>query len=188
MSEVGVVHRIDKASDYRWFFHSKSYIKGKSEAYRIKKEPLSVSKHSNPTLPSQREAWDALEQPVPLRYLEEIGVSLSTLGFTLELDQEEYEKALSFPFYPKEFLVRIAPSVFSVRPLCMGTSESQAVSLLQRLSKTCHSYFAIVLPDIKTIFVSLGQSAYTEYYRPQIEIKDDVLFPSPRGVDLAVVG
>ena len=38
-----------------------------------------------------RKAWDNLERPVRRRYLDEIGLSLEALHFTVELDGEKFE-------------------------------------------------------------------------------------------------
>ena len=83
------------------FFHTTSYIGCKSKAYEngLRLMELCGYRNLNKFRMHQHE-WNGLQRPVPAKYLKEIGVDFDTLAFTVELDGEEYEKALSLPFFP----------------------------------------------------------------------------------------
>jgi hypothetical protein len=65
------------------------------------------------------------------------------LPFTVELDGEEYEKALSLPFFPKQGIIRVGAATFSAFNFLEGTSEQEAIDLLKELSAKKHVFCLI---------------------------------------------
>jgi hypothetical protein len=185
---ISRVHQLEKLSDYRRFFHTKSYIQSKSRACKDEKKLADVCGYRNLNkFRVYRMAWDNLERPIPTRYLTEIGVDLATLRFTVELDGEDYEKALSLPFFPKQAIIRFAATRFSTFNFFDGTSEQEAIAVLKDVSKKSHLFCLINVDEIKTIFVQPDGFCFTKYYRPTIEIRKDYVIASKEGKNLPIL-
>jgi len=141
---ISPVHQLERISDYRRFYHTKSYISCKSKAYKNEMRLMEVCRHRNLNkFCIHQKKWNDLQQPVPVRYLREISVDFDTLPFTVELDGEEYEKALSLPFFPKQGIIRVGAAAFSAFNFLEGTSEQEAIDLLKELSAKKHVFCLI---------------------------------------------
>lgn len=185
---ISPVHQLEKLSDYQRFFHTKSYIQSKSRAYKDETKLAEVCGYRNLTrFRFHRMEWDNLERPVPTKYLAEIEVDLNTLRFTVELDGEEYEKALDLPFFPKQAIIRLAARRFSTFNFVDGTSEQQAIAVLKDVSKKSHMFCLINVDEIKTVFVQPDGFSFTKYYSPIIEIRKDYVTASKEGQNLPIL-
>jgi len=157
-------HRLEQIADYQRFFHTKSYIKNKSIAYKEEKRLMHVLGYRNiRKLRIHRNEWDGFERPVPLKYLSEIGVDLRTLQFTIELDQEEYDKALTFPLFPIKVAIQASPSSLSLYRFPFATSESDAVSLLRKMARRMNLRFLINYKNLKSIYFLPDGTTVTRY-------------------------
>ena len=156
MSEtVTSIHHLEKLSDYQRFFHTKAYIKGKSDSLKNEKELMRMCGYASLyKFRIHRKGWDSLERTIRKKYLQAIGVSLDTLRFTVDLDNEEYEKALSLPFSPTKAVIRVMPTIFSKVELPEGINEEDAIVLLKKLSRQIGKYCFINFGAVKSVFVS----------------------------------
>jgi hypothetical protein len=187
MSETASsVHRLEKLSDFQRFFHTRTYIKNKSDSFKNEKELMRECGYANLNkFRIHRKAWDNLERPIPRKYLQGIGVSLETLQFAVELDQEEFEKALSLPFSPTKAVIRVMPTIYSTVQLPESMGEEEAISALKEMSKKIGKYCFINFGSLKTVFAEPDGLMFTKYYRPTIEIRSDLIIASQDG---AVIG
>lgn len=185
---ISPVHQLERLSDYQRFFHTKTYIKSKSLFYADEKKLMDVCHYRDRSkFYFDQKQWDDLEKPVPTRYLREIGVDFKTLQFTVELDCEEYKKALDLPFFPKQGFVRYRSSSYAVFNFLEGTSEEQAIELLKELSTKEQVLSLINVRGLKTIFVQPDGLAFTKYYTPTVEIFHDCVVASKAGRDLEIL-
>ena len=176
---ISSVHQLEKLSDYERFFHTKTYIKGKSDCFKNEKELMRQCGYASQyKFRIHRKAWDNLERPIPRKYLLEIGVNLDTLGFTVELDGEEYEKALSLPFSPRKAVIIVLPAVFSQVELPENINEEDAIFILKKMSRKIGKYCFINFGNLKTVFAQPNGFVFTKYYRPMVEIKKDLVIAS----------
>lgn len=101
-------YQLAEHSDYIPFRNCLAYIKEKAEVIPYnsggntekKKRILAIMndvgmKNYN-KFKRRREEWDKLNGRIPLSYFDSIGVEINVLNQCLELDNEEYKKALSF--------------------------------------------------------------------------------------------
>ncbi len=56
-----------------------------------------------------RRRWDSLDLPIPRVYFTLIGVDYEALDSALVTDQEEFDRALSEPFFPDRYAMRPIP-------------------------------------------------------------------------------
>jgi len=182
------IHQLEKLSDYERFFHTKAYIKSKSNAFEDNKDLMRSCGYSNlRKFRFHRKAWDDLERPVPRKYLRAIGVNIDTLKFTIELDTEEYDKALQFPLSPAKALLRVMPAVFSTVQFPEGVTEEEAVCLLKGLSRKTGKYGFINYEKIKTTFAQPDGFVFTKFYKPLLRVTSDMVIASEDGSGLAKV-
>ncbi|MGD0724349.1 MAG: hypothetical protein ABSB63_02175 [Spirochaetia bacterium] len=170
------VQQINRVEDYVRFRHCKAYLKGKSDeckdenvlrvecGYSLKNSVIKFRHH--------RKEWDNLERKIPLKYLSEIGVDLDTLKFTVELDQEEFDRALEIPFYPRIVGFRVMAAVFSQFELPENTSEREAIEVTKRFAREKGFRSFIPARDLKTIYVEPNGAVFIDYYRPSLEITE----------------
>jgi len=168
------VQQINKVEDYVRFRHCKVYLKSKSDECKDK-NALRVEcgyslKNSFNKFRIHRKEWDNLERKNPLKYLSEIGVDLDTLKFTVELDQEEFDRALEIPYYPHIVGFRVMAAVFSQFELPENTPEREAIEVTKRFAREKGFRSFIPVRDLKTIYVEPDGSVFTNYYRPCLEI------------------
>lgn len=173
---ISTVHHLEKLSDYERFFHTRAYFRSKSDSFKNEKELMRACGYvSLNKFRHHRKAWDNLERPIPRKYLLGIGVNWDTLRFTVELDGEEYEKALSLPFSPRKAVIMVLAAVFSKVDLPEGVNEEDAIFILKKMSRKIGKYCFINFGNLKTVFAQPDGFVFTKYYRPIIEIKKDLV-------------
>lgn len=190
MSQIASsIHHVEKLSDYQRFFHTKSFIRCKSESFKNEKELMRNCGYASLNkFRIHREAWDSLERPIPKKYLQGIGVSLETIEFTVELDAEEYEKAIGLPFSPTRAVIRVMPTIFSKVELPEGINEEGATFLLKKMSRKIGKYCFINFGSVKTVFAEPDGFVFTKFYRPNVEITKDLIIASHDGAAAGKVG
>jgi hypothetical protein len=175
---------INKIEDYQPFYHSKAYLNKKagSLAYfknqvpKIRKLAKKVGYKDFNQFIKHRKLWHDFSKKIPISYLEEIGVDLDVLKFTIELDQNDYQKALEIPLYPKSYTIQTRPLPFS-KPLPENISEAEAVELVRREVIIENKSCVIDYPYLKLIFIDTDGSVSTVYYQPEIKIKRGYVIP-----------
>jgi hypothetical protein len=176
------IHHLEKLSDYKRFFHTKAYIQSKSNTFENSRELMQKCGYASlRKFKFRRKLWDNLERPIPRKYLEAIGVRIETLQFTVELDDEEYERALELPFSPKKALLRNMPTMFTAFKLPEGVTEEEAIWLLKGLSRKTGKYGFINFENIKTTFAQPDGFVFTKYYKPLLRITGDMVIASADG-------
>ena len=172
------VHHLEDVTDYERFFHTRSYIGSKSKVYKDEKILMKLlSYHNLNRLHIHRNTWDAFELPIPIRYLKEIGVDLNTLRFTIELDQEEYEKALSLPFFPTKAVIQDSEASFSIIILPIGICEIGAIYFLRKMSLNMNISCFLTLENIKTLYFKPDGKVFANYYKPIVQISEELVIP-----------
>lgn len=180
---------INKIEDYDRFHNTKAYLKKKSGKLVYFKDQTDEImelaekcgyKKFNKFIEHRKE-WHRLIRKIPLSYLEQIGAKLDVIEFTVEVDQEEFEKALELPFYPEYATVRMMPSVYQSIKLPADLTEEEAIEYLKDYSSKEERICWIKLKDIKTIWVYPNGNVNTSYYKPDYEIENDYLTPTLSG-------
>jgi hypothetical protein len=168
------VREINRVEDYERFRHCKAYLKSKSNE-RADENVLRVEcgyslKNSINKFRIHRKEWGDLERRIPLKYLSAIGVDLETLNFALELDCEEFDKAIEIPVFPRVAGFRVMAAVFSEFGLPENTSEQEAIEVTKRFAREKGFRSFITVRDLKTIWVEPNGTVFTSFYRPCLEI------------------
>jgi hypothetical protein len=176
---------INKVEDYTPFYHSKIYLKQKSGSLKyfedqipqIKKIAEKVGYKDFNQFIKHRKLWHEFQKKIPLIYLEAIGVKLDVLKFTIELDQNDYQKTLEIPLYPKSFIIQTRPFPLTKR-LPKNISEDKAIELIRKEAILNNKSCVINYPFLKKILIDSDGSLKTAYYQPDIKIEGGYVIPS----------
>ena len=165
--------------DYIPFRHTKSYLQQRLDAFNTSPEDktpkerlkelakaLGYADHSFQKFMVRWEKWQRLEGKVPVKYFEFIGVQPEVLECVQALDLEEFEYALSLPVFPKNFVVRLMAAVYSPVSLPEGTSESDAIEIVQEYQLMKKLRCCIKIQNLKTIFIEPQQGIQVITYPP----------------------
>lgn len=174
---MGVMDSIFKVSppanqveDYRFGKHIMAYLdqkvepwgkvgavlfKDQREAVKDRRKALMLaSGYANPNkFKAHQIDWHELSRPVPKKYLDAIGIDRKTLELMVELDHEEFERALALPRYPKGITIRLMPAVYSYRELPPGTTEAEALEAMRKTVMSTGLRSCINYPELLTIYV-----------------------------------
>ncbi len=183
---------INKVEDYERFFHTKAYINKKTgkliyykgKSHEIIKLARRCGYKGFNKFREHRKEWHNLERQIPRSYLNEINAKLDIIKFTVEIDQEEYKKAVKIAIYPRYATVRLMAAVYTSIELPEGVSENEAIEILKDYSKKKNRSCWITIYDIKTIWVYPSGNVHTTYYKPEIRISNKFLIPSLSGRDI----
>lgn len=158
-------NKYTSVKDYLHFRHTLQYINQRMHAYwchedgKNHKEKLIVlaqilgyAEHSIPKLKIRIDLWLNLSGEIPIKFFEAIGVQEEVLAFALALDQEEFEYALKIPVFPLNFVARLMPTVYMPMRLPEGTSEQEAIAIVQAYQLEHDFKCWINIGEIKTIY------------------------------------
>lgn len=176
---------INKVEEYIPFYNSKIYLKQKSGSLKyfedqipqIKKLAEKVGYKDFNQFIKHRKLWHDFQKKIPISYLKAIGIKLDVLEFTIELDQNDYQKALEIPLYPKSYMIQTRPFPLN-RRLPKKTSEAKAIELVRKEAILEKKSCVINYPLLKKILIESDGSVKTTYYRPAIKIEGEYVIPS----------
>lgn len=176
---------INEVEDYTPFYHSKIYLKQKSGSLKyfknqipqIKKIAEKVGYKDFNQFIKHRKLWHGFQKKIPLSYLKAIGVKLDVLRFTVGLDQNDYQKALEIPLFPKSYIIQTRPFPLT-KKLPQNISEEKAVELLRKEAVLENKSCVINYPFLKKVFIDTDGSVATAYYQPEIKIEGEYLIPA----------
>ena len=169
--------KINRTEDYVRYFHTKAYIRQKSEQFpdNGRKNPVvrqlmaacgyaDVGKFRK-----HREWWDHLEKDIPIAYLEAIGVVRETLEFTVSLDAEECDSALQVPRYPRYGIIHYMPFAFGTIHLPPNTPEDEAIEIIKNYAREKKLFTCCInYPDLKTICIKPDGKVSVVTFRPSL--------------------
>ncbi|WP_040476954.1 hypothetical protein [Halanaerobium saccharolyticum] len=176
---------INKTEDYQPFYNSKAYLKQKvgsltyfkDQIPELRKIAEKVGYQDFNQFIKHRKLWHNFDRKIPISYLTAIGVELEVLEFTIELDQNDYQKALKVPRYPKSYIIQTRPIPLA-RRLPDNISEDKAIELVKRKAIIENISCVINYPSLKKIFIDTDGSVLPAYYQPEIKIKGKYIVPS----------
>ena len=109
-----------------------------------------------------RNEFNTLARPVPYAYLDAIGADRSELQACLEADLEHYHDQREKPRFPTTAAIRYMPTVYATVRFPLGTTEEQALRILQDQEHARFMRF-IVYEGLLSIRIPAGIEAQPEY-------------------------
>ena len=167
---------INSIDMYERLYHTKMYFKDKSELIpdRMRPNPqiaLLMKKcgYVNFTkFRAHRKEWDNIERKIPLSYLDAIGADLESIKEKVRIDQDEYDRVIKIPLFPRFATARLMACVYMDVKLPEGVSEGGAIEFLKTIKSDYPINHWICFPDIKTIFVDKDGNVSHLFHRPVV--------------------
>jgi hypothetical protein len=183
--------RVERIEDYERFYFAKNLLKNRYHDFIMNLDhdkalqkfdefpELNNDSISDFQKLIQRiEKWNNLIVPVPLRYLDFIGLKISTLYASLNLDMEAFRQTMKLPFFPEYFVVETAENSLKIN-LPAGTGEKKAICIARawdRKKPYIEKYIGV--EGLKKIIIQLDGHSYMVSYPPIVIRKKDLLIPS----------
>lgn len=176
---------INVVEDYIPFYNSKIYLKQKSvnlkyfqnHIFAIKEIARAAGYKDFNQFNKDRKLWHEFKKMIPLSYLKAINVKLDVLKFTIELDQNDYQKTLDIPSYPKSYIIQNQP--FSLnRRLPENITEDKAIELIRKEAILKNKSCVINYPMLKKILIESDGQVTIIYYKPDIKITGEYVIPA----------
>ena len=171
---------INNIDEYDRFHHTKAYLRSLTVPTDTKFQLDTETKSSVEELQAacgygkldkfllHKADWDLLRRKIPLGYLEAIGLRRDVLDFAVELDQEEFERVIQLPLYPRTAVVRLMSCLYSKLTLPQGLDEQQAIDYLLEWMKETPLPCMIKFPSLKTVYLTPDGSINAVYHPPEI--------------------
>ncbi len=188
---------IEKAPAYERFYYTRQLLHRKYHEFVLSLNNEEVLKRFTLLMNSQDiregdfgklmkriEKWNNLESPIPLMYIEFIGIQPTAIETTAKADFSAFRDAMKQTFHPECFFINISSGVLRV-PLPADTPEEKAVEMAKNY-KTDEPIKAkyICVKDLKTIVIESDESHYTLSYPPVISFKKDLIIPCQPNKDM----
>jgi len=173
------VHRV-KPSTYRWGRACKAYVRAAGRGNRLSMLLAHKARIPYETLQQGKARYDAFEGPVPVSYLQAIGVNFNVLQRCAEIDRVEYSEADRFGHFPRDYERRDVSSSARIPFPSFVTTFHHAVAylsgLVERAVTPCQ--FTMTWPQIKSLVFKAGSPPSLELHaRRPILWCDNTLMP-----------
>jgi hypothetical protein len=183
------------SSEYRLLGYTKAYIGQKSSAYagREADRRLGRALGYNPDKPrfmtkftEHRRQWDTLARPVPLEYLQLIGVSWDELQVCYEADCHRFAEEQAKPRWLSHYVVRVMPTVYVEVYLPEKLREAEAIERIAH-GEYSHRVRLINYPELLLIHFAADAAEPTHHYRePRISRDRGFLYATDDGAQAGV--
>jgi hypothetical protein len=168
--------------------HTHRYIVEKSKQYSLLQIAEAMGWTKLQKLRWRRQKWDNLQQHIPKRYLDAIGVDYEELLLCNQTDCDLFHLYRQQEFTPKSGAIRLLPAVYKSVPFTEGTDEAGAICLVREALKTYGTSGIVSFPGIKIILINKDGSTSTSYHEPKISFDANRLLIPHLGVSIGTMG
>lgn len=146
---------INKIENYEYGRCIKAYLRQKlNSCGKSNKELMEASGYTNPgKFQFHQAGWHGLCRNIPMKYLEAIDVDLEVLQYVVELDNENFQKAIKLPRFPTSYIRRLMPAMYQNEDFKPGTLERDAIELLKEFAQNDKHSYCINYPGLLTITI-----------------------------------
>ncbi|TVQ10778.1 MAG: hypothetical protein EA361_13485 [Bacteroidetes bacterium] len=188
--EIMEVSSVEKAAVYERFFYTRHLLRKKYHEFILKLDNKEMLKKLSALLKSQNfsegefgkllkriEKWNNLEAPVPLQYIEFIGLKPISVETAARADLKAFREALNATFYPDSFFVNVNSGVLRVS-LPDRTTEKEAIEIATNYetSEPVKTRY-ICIRDLKTIVIESKEKQYILTYPPILTFRKNLFVP-----------
>ena len=117
----------------------------------------------------RRSEWARGAKAIPIAWIDAIGVDRHALEAALDVDQQNYDRAMAALSLPRHWIVRLLPAVYVTYPLAEDISTYAAWQHVQEAVDGKPELRAYLhWPGLTTTCFRDGRPPATTYYRPEI--------------------
>ncbi len=158
--------------DYVPYFHTMRYMDRKYHECLLSDEQLKrASGYANiEQFRRHRADWHRCEGSIPKNYMNVLGVDFHVLEFTLELDQQLFDRAIQMPVDVISYGIRLEDQTVMTRPFAKGMDYERAVGFLVNISRQNTFRYFINIPGLRYIEISRQEGIREVLYRPAIYV------------------
>jgi hypothetical protein len=179
---------------YERFFNTKNLLSNKYHEFILSLDNKDVLENFNALLKAQNitedefgkllkriEKWNNLEAPIPLMYIDFIGLRPISIETTARADMRAFKEAMKQVSFPECFFVNTASGVIRVG-LPAATTEKEAIKIaidFHHEEPVKAKY--ICIKELKTIVIERDNSYYTLTYPPILSLRKNLFIPGQMG-------
>jgi hypothetical protein len=173
----------NEVEGYEWGRHYQAYIRHCAKQRRLynrRVEPELVQQalaacgmRNVNKFHRRRHAWNEGASPIPLAYLDFIGVDIEMLREAVALDEKEWQEALQKSLQPQHFIIRLIPAVYGRGTIPPGLTEEEAIQHVQEFQAS-HPGFrgcCINWPGIKAVNIWPDRPPTYSFWCPRMRVK-----------------
>ncbi len=190
LREIMESSHAEKTPHYERFFYTRNLLQKKYHEFIMKLDDKEVLDKLSLLLKSQNfsegefgkllkriEKWNKLETPVPLQYIEFLGLKPISLETTAKADMNAFKEALNSPGSPEAFFINVSSGVLRVG-LPEKTTEEEAIEIARNYETTepVKTRY-ICIKDLKTIVIESKENYYTITYPPFLTFRKNLFIP-----------
>lgn len=156
--------------DYIPYYHTKTYLRNCRKKWSGNNEDLMKASgvYDSEKFSGHLDKWHDCRGRVPYGYLKAIGASYKTIEFTVELDQELYEKALNLPMTVRGYVKGRMPGFYRQFDFPEPADFDSVLDFLLEKSLDDQAHYFIKIPGIKLVDIHQGEVIHETYFRPGI--------------------
>ncbi len=164
-SSVLEIHTID---DYIPYYHTRIYLRTKKkESGRSIPELMDAVNITNEErFQNQSLNWHDCRGRIPHSYLGAIGADLATLEFTVELDQELFDRALQLPVMVHSYVKGKMPGFYRQYEFPEPAEYENVIDFLLDKSIDDSAHYFIKVAGLKLVDIHRGEIVNETFFRP----------------------
>jgi hypothetical protein len=124
------------------------------------------------------EKWNKVQAPIPLRYVEFIGLKPVSVVTTAKADMRNFKSAMSCNLFTDAFYVQTETGLTRIS-LQELTPEKEAVSIVQRYKHPAPMKARyLIFKDLKTVIFEPSGGFYTLTWPPVLVLRNELFIPA----------
>jgi hypothetical protein len=193
-TECQLKQSLSAKSPYERFFNTKNLLSNKYHEFILSLDNKDVLENFNALLKAQNitedefgkllkriEKWNNLEAPIPLMYIDFIGLRTISIETTAKADMKAFKDAMKKVSCPECFFVNTSSGIIRVG-LPSGTTEKEAIKIAinYKHDEPIKARY-ICIKELKTIVIEKDNSYYTLTYPPILSLRKNLFIPGQMG-------
>lgn len=190
----GVASNAQRHPSYTRFYHTKILLQQKYHEFILRLDNKDILENFHGLLKAQQmndgefdrllqriEKWNNLEIPVPLAYINFIGLKTISIETSVRADMKYFKEAMKKSFCPGCFYINTPSGVFKI-DLPEKTKEKEAVDIANEYAH--HEEIIaryICIKGLKTIVIEPDKNIYTLTYPPILSLRKNLYIPGQMG-------
>ncbi len=156
------------AGNYTYCRHVREYLMDRLAAYSkgLKELALASGYSKTEKFKVHCKEWNAFQRPIPLKYLEAIGVQMEEIEKQLEYDLRDFQAACQVPHFVSEYTVRVFCAIYKTEHFDVPVAEDEAVERVKAISEKSGFKCWFSIPELASIHVDPKEGVRKFFYKP----------------------
>jgi len=120
---------------------------------------------------THQQEFITLKRPVPVKFMNALGIDNRILDFTVELDLEHYKAAFGYQYQVGYFITRYLAAVYSSRDFPEPVPEEEAIAIVKAFCMEKQLQCLINVLNLKSVFFFPNGDIKYKYFYPEYSKK-----------------